>query len=441
MESNQGQRAFDGLKDSQRSLAVTDETTRNAMLEAVARELERAWPVVEQANRSDLERAQADGLSGPLLKRLAFGRDKGRAACQGIRQVASLPDPIGRVRERRLLDRDLLLERVTVPIGVIGMIFESRPDALVQMLALTLKSGNGLVLKGGSEALMTNRALVDLARRALDPFEAGSGWLVHLEKREDVQLLLQLDSVVDLLIPRGSNDFVRYVMDHTHIPVLGHADGLCSIYADRAADLDLAIRVITDAKCQYPAACNAVETLLVHQSFAPALLPPLKRSLDACQVTLYGDEAAASLIDCLPATEEAWSTEYLDFAMAIRVVPSMEAALAHIARYGSGHTDAILTEDASRAGRFMRQVDSADVFWNCSTRFADGFRFGLGAEVGISTQKIHARGPVGLDGLVTDKWLLKGKGHEVETYESGRASFLHQSLPLDGPSMAEGGRS
>jgi glutamate-5-semialdehyde dehydrogenase len=439
MATNLIEKQFNKLKSSQRLLAASSDPMRRHMLTALAQHLENSINRIEETNRKDLDQAEKDGLAEALIHRLQLNEQKIRGVCEGVRQVAGLPDPIGQVRERRLLDRDLLLERISAPIGVIGMIFESRPDALIQMLSLALKSGNGLVLKGGSEALHTNRLLVELAREAFEPFAAGSGWMVHLEKREDVSLLLELDTLVDLIIPRGSNAFVRYVMDNTRIPVLGHADGLCSIYVDLDADLNSAVRVVTDAKCQYPAACNAVETVLVHRAIAPFFLPLLEESLRPFQVRIHGDRGTSSLIDCAPATESSWSSEYLDYELSIKLVDSVDEAIAHIGRYGSGHTDAILTQTASVARHFMREVDSADVFWNCSTRFADGFRFGLGAEVGISTQKIHARGPVGLDGLVTDKWLLEGKGQLVGSYETGQAHFSHQSLDLDGPSILDGG--
>lgn len=408
---------------------------RNAMLHAVAEALVRNVARIEAANAQDLEDAEKENLAFPLKKRLVMDQNKLRGVCEGIRQVAALPDPIGKIRERRLLDDDLILERVDVPIGVIGMIFESRPDALVQILSLALKSGNAIVMKGGREALHTNRELVAIVREALAPFFVGSGWIVHLESREDVRTLLELDTIVDLLIPRGSNEFVRYVMDHTRIPVLGHADGICALYVDADAPIDLAVKIAVDSKCQYPAVCNAVETVLVHQIAARAFLPVFARALEPYAVKIHGDERTASIINCTIATEADWDTEYLGYELAIKVVDSLEEAIEHIEAHGSGHTDCIVTSDESKARQFLREVDSADVFWNCSTRFADGFRYGLGAEVGISTQKIHARGPVGLDGLVTGKWLLRGNGQIVGSYESKERSFKHLDLPLEGPGI------
>lgn len=426
------------LKRKQRILSTTATTQRNAMLFAIASKLETSFDKIKIANEHDINEATKEKIADALIKRLVLDKQKLAGVCQGIRDIAKLPDPIGAVKERRLLDDNLLLERIAVPIGVIGMIFESRPDALVQILSLALKSGNAIILKGGREALNTNRLLVELIREALSPFEAGSDWIVHLEKREDVKTLLELDTIVDLLIPRGSNEFVRYVMNNTKIPVLGHADGLCAMYIDKDADLDLAVKVATDAKCQYPAVCNAIETLLVNSSIAQQFLPKYAQALKPYNVKINGDEQTQKYIECNLATEEDYMSEYLDYEITIKVVDSLEEAIEHIAYYGSGHTDAIITKNEISARRFLLEVDSADVFWNCSTRFADGFRFGLGAEVGISTQKIHARGPVGLDGLVTDKWVLKGEGQIVDSYEKGVSHYKHETLHLTGESILGG---
>lgn len=437
MENRQIMEELSDITHSQRMLGALSTEERNAMLEAIATALEQQFPRIFEANSRDLAAADEGGLALPLRKRLVFDEAKLQTVCEGVRQVQNLPDPIGRVRERRQLDEGLLLERVDVPIGVIGMIFESRPDALVQILSLCLKSGNAIVLKGGREALETNRELVSVIRQALDEFPAGSGWMVHMESREDVHLLLGMDDIVDLLIPRGSNEFVRYVMDNTKIPVLGHADGICSLYIDADADVDMAVPIAVDSKCQYPAVCNAVETLLVHAEIAQSFLPRFKEAVAPWSVTIHGDERVAKIIDCVPAEEADWDTEYLDFKIAIKVVDSLQEAMDHIANHGSSHTDGIVTQDASKARRFLREVDSADVFWNCSTRFSDGFRYGLGAEVGVSTQKIHARGPVGMDGLVIGKWLLKGDGHIVDTYAKGKP-FLHGNLSTEGANLFEG---
>lgn len=435
MDNREIMEQFQHLARYQRILGTSTTKVREAMLHAMADALGQSIERIREANARDLEAAAAEHLASPLMKRLVLDAKKLAGVCEGIRQVAALPDPIGRVRERRELDDRLILERIDVPIGVIGMIFESRPDALVQIISLCLKSGNAIVLKGGREALHTNRELVSIIRESLVPFEALSGWIIHLESREDVRTLLELDTIVDLLIPRGSNEFVRYVMDHTRIPVLGHADGICAIYVDEQVPMDLAVQVAVDSKCQYPAVCNAVETLLVHERVASDFLPAFVRATKVHAVKIHGDARTAAIIDCIPATAADWDTEYLDQEIAIKVVDSMEEAIEHIGAHGSGHTDCIVTSDERKARQFLREVDSADVFWNCSTRFADGFRYGLGAEVGISTQKIHARGPVGLDGLVIGKWLLRGDGHTVGSYESGARSFAHRDLPTEGPGI------
>lgn len=437
MENRQIMEELSDITQSQRMLGALSTEVRNTMLESIAVALEQQSQRIFAANGRDLVAADDEGLALPLRKRLVFDEAKLQTVCEGVRQVENLPDPIGRVRERRQLDEGLLLERVDVPIGVIGMIFESRPDALVQILSLCLKSGNAIVLKGGREALETNRELVSVIRQALADFPVGSGWMVHMESREDVHLLLGMDDIVDLLIPRGSNEFVRYIMENTKIPVLGHADGICSLYIDADANVDMAVPIAVDSKCQYPAVCNAVETLLVHAKIAQSFLPQFKEAVAPWSVTIHGDRRVAKIIECIPAEDTDWDTEYLDFEVAIKVVDSLQEAMDHIADHGSRHTDAIVTQDASKARRFLREVDSADVFWNCSTRFSDGFRYGLGAEVGVSTQKIHARGPVGMDGLVIGKWLLKGTGHIVDSYAKGKP-FIHENLGTEGANLFEG---
>jgi glutamate-5-semialdehyde dehydrogenase len=334
-----------------------------------------------------------------------------------------------------MLDDDLILSQQSCPIGVIGMIFESRPDALIQIASLALKSGNGIILKGGSEALETNKVLTSLikqASRELLPESIGDQWILLLESREDVSAMLELDEHIDLLIPRGSKQFVRYIMEHTSIPVLGHADGICHCYIDAPSDIQMAVNVAVDSKCQYPAACNTVETILIHADAAELAVDSLCRSLEARGVEIRGDERVRELYDCKAAVQEDWSTEYLDLIVSMKVVGSLEEAVEHINTYGSGHTETILTSDEAHAEYFLEAVDAADVFWNCSTRFADGFRYGLGAEVGISTHKIHARGPVGLEGLVSYKWKLRGSGQVVAEYTGAQAkSFKHKLMEND----------
>ncbi len=427
------------LKTSATKLSISSEAVRNALLLSISEGLSRDWPLIKDANQKDLEAAKAEHLGSALIKRLVFDEEKLASVQLGLSQVAKLHDPIGEVLERRLLDEDLLLERVSFPIGVIGMIFEARPDALVQIVSLCLKSGNGIILKGGKEAFRTNTALVASIKKSAHDSPLGQNWLTLLESHSDVSSMLKMDDVIDLLIPRGSNAFVRYVMDNTHIAVLGHADGICHMYVDEHADLEKAVACAKDAKVQYPAACNAIETLLVHKSVAKTFLPRVASVLKEEGVIIHGDRATGSVISCTPYQEGDYSIEYLALELNIRIVQDFEQALEHIALYGSHHTDAIISEDRKNLRRFMLEVDSADVFANCSTRFADGFRFGLGAEVGISTAKIHARGPVGLSGLMSSKWLLSGNGQTVASYSGPDAKpFLHTDLGSKGSSLVVG---
>lgn len=429
-------------KRSQRLLERTSRSTRDSMVKAIAEHLASSAPAIMKANTEDLLQAEREHLSAPLVKRLRYDECKIEESFEQLMQVASLEDPIGTVLERRMLDDELILERVSVSLGVIAMVFESRPDALVQIIALALKSGNAIVLKGGREALNTNRELIRVIREALGTFSVGSLWIVHIENREDVAQVLELDDLINLVIPRGSNSFVRYIMEHTKIPVLGHADGLCSIYIDAECDVDKAVSIAVDAKCQYPAVCNAVETILIHQDIALRLLPLLKQSLDVYHVVVHGDSVVSNIIACVAATDADWDCEYLGYEVALKVVSSLDEAVDHIETHGSKHTDAIVTENRDTAMRFLRRVDSANVFWNCSTRFSDGFRYGLGAEVGVSTQKIHARGPVGLSGLTTYKWIMAGNGHLVASYVGPDSKpFIHRRLSVDhNVSMIEGGQ-
>jgi glutamate-5-semialdehyde dehydrogenase len=408
-------------------LAAQSANSKNQALEAVAQALEAAADDILTANRRDCERSE--GLASALYARLKLDADKLAGAIAGVRSVAALSDPVGEVQLHRELDTGLILKRISCPLGVLGVIFEARPDAVMQISALAIKSGNGALLKGGQEALYTCQAIVTaiqvgLAQTAISP-EA----VALLTSREETLELLKLDEYVNLIIPRGSNSFVRFVQDNTRIPVLGHAEGICHLYVDRAADLTKAIPVTIDSKTQYPAACNAIETLLVHREIAQTALPELVAALQSKGVELRGDEYSRQVVGIEPATEEDWATEYSDLILSIRVVDSVEAAIAHINAYGSGHTDAIVTEDDQTAALFLANVDAAGVFHNCSTRFADGFRYGLGAEVGISTQQMPPRGPVGLEGLVTYKYQLQGSGHIVATYAGADAKpFTHRDL-------------
>lgn len=410
-------------------LGAVKTEVKNAALTEIAKALQDRAADILAANERDLAAAQKADLAAPLLKRLKFDEARLDDVCAAIHSLIKLPDPAGRTLCAIEMDDDLELYRVSCPIGVIGVVFESRPDALVQISTLCLKSGNACLLKGGSEAAHTNRILADTIARAGESAGLPKGFLNLLETRQDVADMLALDDRIDLIIPRGSNEFVRHIMASTNIPVLGHADGLCHVYVASDADLDMAVRITVDSKCQYVAVCNAAETLLVDSAVAPAFLPLVQKALAEHNCRLKGDDRTRAIIDCEPATEEDWSTEYLDYILSIKVVDGLDAAIEHINRYGSGHTDAIVTADREKAERFMNLVDSADVFWNASTRFADGYRYGLGAEVGISTSKIHARGPVGLDGLVIYKWKLLGKGQIVADYSGPNArKFTHKKL-------------
>lgn len=413
--------------------ATLPTASKNAALEAIATALLQDQKTILAANQEDLARAQemvkAGSLSQSAYARLKLDADKLAGIVAGVREVIRLGDPVGRPLLIRQLDEGLILERRTYPLGVLGVIFESRPDALVQIAALAVKTGNSVLLKGGSEALLSCQALMAAIQQGLGRIpEFPEGSLQLLTTREEIKALLHLEGWVDLIIPRGSNAFVRYVMDNTRIPVLGHAEGICHLYVDRAANLNMALELTVDSKTQYPAACNAVETLLIHQEVAESFLPAVTAALRHQGVELRGDPLTREWVpDVLPATEEDWSTEYADLILSIKVVDSLDAAIAHIQQYGSRHTEAIVTEDTAAAQRFLDEVDAAGVFHNASTRFADGFRYGLGAEVGISTQKMPPRGPVGLEGLVTYRYQLRGNGQRVADYVGPQARpFQHR---------------
>lgn len=411
-------------------LMAVDPIVKTRALNNIAAALLENEPAILAANQQDLDRSAQEGLAAPLQKRLKFDVAKIKDVVSGIHSLIDLPEPVGQTLLSTELEPGLDLYRVSCPIGVIGVIFESRPDALVQISTLCLKTGNAVLLKGGSEALETNRILADLIGQAGVAAGLPQGWLHLLETRDDVNALLSLDDDVDLLIPRGSNEFVRYIMDHTRIPVLGHADGVCHLYLAEDADEQMALSLAVDSKTQYVAVCNATETILVDEAAADRLLLPLASALKARGVELFGDEAVCARLGCPPVSD--WHTEYLDYKVSLKLVDGLDAAIAHINRYGSGHTEAIVTPDAEKARRFMLQADAGNVFWNASTRFSDGFRYGFGAEVGISTSKIHARGPVGMDGLLTYKYKLFGQGQRVADFAAGEKTFTHR--PLKQPS-------
>ena len=419
------------MKLSAPALAATDETTRNNALFAIKEALLANALQIFAANEADMEQSLEDGVPEPVRKRLLFNEKKLADVCAGIDQLAALPDPLGEVLLHRQLDEGLVLRRISCPIGVIGVIFEARPDALVQISTLCIKSGNCAVLKGGRETAHTNKALFDCIHDAVVSSGLPFYSLVQAQERSEITELLDCDENVDLLIPRGSNSFVRYIMDHTRIPVMGHADGVCHLYVDGACDVQQALAIIRDAKTQYPVACNAVETILVSRKIAASFLPSLAEMCAQAGIRLNGTREVTGYIDCDLLTEEnetGFHHEYGDLVMTVCLVEDVREAVNHINRYGSHHTDGILTTDDEAAAYFERMTDSAGVYRNCSTRFADGFRYGFGAEVGISTSKLHARGPVGLAGLVTYKYVLEGGGHIVGDYASGKRSFHFKNL-------------
>ncbi len=415
-------------RQAAQTLATWPGGTRNQALSAVAQALTDSAPEILAANQTDCQQAKATGLAPALLARLKLDASKLEAAIAGVLSVAELPDPLGELQIHRELDAGLILKRVTCPLGVLGVIFEARPDAVMQISALGIKSGNGVILKGGQEAIHSCQAIVRAIHRGLEAVGLPPETVVLLTNREETLALLELDRLVDLIIPRGSNSFVRFVQDNTRIPVLGHAEGICHLYVDQVVGLEQAVAIAVDAKTQYPAACNAIETLLVHRAIAAQFLPLLAAAMP--QVELRGNAQACQILDDMTAASESdWATEYSDLILAIRVVDSLQEAITHINTYGSGHTEAIVTDDAQAAAAFLTQVDAAGVFHNCSTRFADGFRYGFGAEVGISTQKMPPRGPVGLEGLVTYKYQLTGQGQIVADYSGANAkSFTHKDL-------------
>ena len=419
-----------------RLLALLPVDRRNAALKAAAFAIEQCKLEILVANQRDCHeverRVEAGQMSRALFKRLQINEQGVAAMSRCVLDVAALPDPLGRPLATTELDDGLTLYKESCPIGVIGIIFEARPEVVPQVAALALKSGNAVVLKGGAEAAHTNQALVTIWREAVSHFlDIPPAAINLLRTREDVAQMLALDREIDLIIPRGSQRFVRYIAEHSRIPVLGHGEGICHVYVDRAANLSKALAIALDSKVQYPAACNAMETLLVHEKVAGRFLPEMIARFKAEGVEVRGcprTMALAQSSDVVPVSEEDWATEYSDLIISIKIVAGIEEALAHIDRYGSGHTEAIITEDRKTATHFMSRVDAAGVYQNASTRFADGFRYGLGAELGISTGKLHARGPVGLEGLTTYKYKLFGDGHVVAAYSNGEQSFRHRDL-------------
>ncbi|HEY6186897.1 MAG TPA: glutamate-5-semialdehyde dehydrogenase [Pyrinomonadaceae bacterium] len=423
-------------KAASRVLAVLPASRRNEILLAAARLIEEREAEILGANELDCRAAMLDveegRMSRAMFDRLQTSARGVRQMASGVREVAALDDPLGRELAVTELDDGLTLYKLTCPLGVVGVVFESRPDVISQVAALALKSGNALLLKGGAEAAHTNETLISIWHEALGSFDdVPKDALNLLHTREDVGEMLKRDDEIDLIIPRGSKEFVRYVAEHSRIPVLGHGEGICHVYVDRAADLKKARAIAFDAKVQYPAACNAAETLLVHEGVAGEFLPAMVEQYLSAGVEVRGCPRTISLAaskNIVAATEEDWATEYSDLIISIKVVADCDDAIRHIHAYGSGHTECIVTEDKTAATLFLESVDAAGVYHNASTRFADGFRYGFGAELGISTSKLHARGPVGLEGLTTYKYRLDGSGQTVATYSSGERSFKHRRI-------------
>jgi glutamate-5-semialdehyde dehydrogenase len=405
---------------------------KNKAIESIAKSLELHADQIVAANAIDCQAAEGK-IGSALYSRLKLDATKLTGAIVGVRDVGKLADPVGQIQIHRELDAGLIMHRVSCPVGVLGVIFEARPDAVIQIASLAIKSGNGVILKGGSEAVNSCTVLVKAIKAGLAESEVDPDVIQILTTRSETTELLKLDRYVDLIIPRGSNEFVKYVQDNTRIPVLGHADGICHLYIDAEADLAAAIKIAIDSKTQYPAACNAIETLLIEQSIA-AFLPLIIGKLQAAGVLIRLDEIGLEILDnklkkIELATEQDWATEYSDLILSVKIVPDVESAITHINTYGSRHTEAIVTTNNSTAKMFIDRVDAANVFHNCSTRFSDGFRYGFGAEVGISTQKMPPRGPVGLEGLVTYKYQITGDGHIVATYAGDNPqSFTHRDF-------------
>ncbi len=409
-------------------ISQTENQNRIKALNSMADYLEKNSKEILEANNADYSSAEKKGISKALLSRLKLSKSKLNLGIEGVRKVGDLADPLKQVQIKRELSEGLLLERKTVPIGVLGVIFESRPDAVMQISSLAIRSGNGVMLKGGSEANLTNTSIVKALQEGLNESGLDKNGICLLTSRKDSMAMLNLEKYINLIIPRGSNELVKFIQENTRIPVLGHADGICHLFIDIEANLEMALSVALDSKIQYPAACNAIETLLVHKDIAPAFLEKAIPLFNSNDVKLIGDKRSVELGLKYEASLKDWKTEYLDLILSIKIVDNLEEAIIHIQKYSSKHTDGIITENSHTANKFLNVVDSAGVFHNCSTRFADGFRYGFGAEVGISTQTLPPRGPVGLEGLVTYKYFLKGDGNIVKDFSSGKAIYTHKDL-------------
>ena len=409
-------------------ISQTENQNRIKALNFMADYLEKNSQEILEANNQDYKRAEKEGISNALLSRLKLSKEKLNSGIEGVRKVGELADPVNQVQIKRELSKGLILERKTVPIGVLGVIFESRPDAVMQISSLAIRSGNGVMLKGGSEANLTNTAIVNALQQGLYESGLDKNAICLLTSRKDSMSMLNLEKYINLIIPRGSNELVKFIQENTRIPVLGHADGICHLFIDNEANLEMALSVALESKIQYPAACNSIETLLVHKDIAKVFLERAIPLFNSYDVKLIGDRRSVELGVQYQASLEDWQTEYLDLILSIKIVDDLDEAITHIQKFSSKHTDGIITDNSITANKFMNIVDSAGVFHNCSTRFADGFRYGFGAEVGISTQTLPPRGPVGLEGLVTYKYFLKGDGNLVDDFSSGKAIYTHKDL-------------
>ncbi len=433
----------ENAKEASIGLGSIGTDVKNIVLYELAEDILMNKDKIINANKLDVKKSKGK-LSKAMLKRLEVDDKKIKGAVAMVKSVAKLEDPVGKVLQKTELDKGLILEKVSVPIGVIACIFESRPEVVVQISALAIKSGNAVLLKGGKEALNTNRVLVDIIRKSIKDNKGMPIDSVQLlETREAVRAILKMDDFIDLIIPRGSNKFVKFIQHNTNIAVLGHSEGICHVYVDKDADIAKAIKICFDAKCQYAAVCNAMETLLVHKAIAKRFLPLIIEKYVQNNVEIRGDVKSLEIVKTnkkinqlirnrkiiKKASEKDWRTEYNDLIISIKIINNVGEAIQHINKFGSGHTDAIVTENKKTAAVFINLVDSSSVMWNCSTRFSDGYRYGLGAEVGISTNKIHARGPVGLEGLVIYKYILTGKGHTVAEYSGKKGKkFKHRII-------------
>jgi len=434
----------ENAREASIKLASVGTDVKNVVLYELAGDILMNKNKIINANKLDVKQNKGR-ISDVMLKRLMVDNKKIREMTAMVKSVAKLEDPAGKVLQKTELDKDLILEKISVPIGVIACIFESRPEVTVQISALAIKSGNAVLLKGGKEAINTNKVLVEIIRKSIKDNKGMPVDAVQLlETREAVKEVLKMDEFIDLIIPRGSNKFVKYIQDNTRIAVLGHSEGICHVYADKDADIGKAIRICFDAKCQYAAVCNAMETLLVHKAIAKRFIPLIVKKLVKSNVEVRGDFKTISILrrdkkikallkiyknKVRTAHNKDWKTEYNELILSIKIVNNTKEAIQHINKFGSGHTDAIITENKKTAAIFMNLVDSSSVMWNCSTRFSDGYRYGLGAEVGISTNKIHARGPVGLEGLVIYKYVLVGNGHIVAGYSGKKGKkFKHKRI-------------